>query len=124
MMRGLRGATTVNENSEQEILEHTKRLIEEMVHVNDVTPSMISHVFISVTDDINAVFPAKALRLIHGWTYVPVMCMREIDVPNSLEKCIRVMMVVHTNKNQDEIKHIFHNDAIKLRPDLIDKKEG
>lgn len=123
-MRGLRGATTVNENKEQEILQNTKELIEEMVQVNDVNVDMISHVFISVTNDINAVFPAKALRLIQGWTYVPVMCMREIDVPNSLEKCIRVMMVIHTDKKQHDMNHIFHNNAVKLRPDLLDQKEG
>lgn len=123
-MRGLRGATTVNENKEQEILEHTKQLIQDMVRENEVDVEMISHVFISVTSDINAVFPARALRLLEGWTYVPVMCMREIEVPNSLEKCIRVMMVIHTEKKQNEIKHIFHNQAVVLRPDLIDEKKG
>lgn len=119
MTRGLRGATTVINNDAGEMIENTKHLIAEMVEENDVKPENISHVFISVTGDLNAVFPAKALREFPGWTYVPVMCMQEIDVPNSLEKCIRIMMVLRTNKSQDELIHIYHNEAIKLRPDLL-----
>ncbi|HLS06613.1 MAG TPA: chorismate mutase [Bacillota bacterium] len=119
MTRGLRGATTVTKNEATEIIDHTKQLIAEMVDKNDVKPEHISHVFISVTNDLNDVFPAKALRKFSGWTYVPVMCMQEIDVPNSLEKCIRIMMVLRTDKNQDELIHIYHNEAIKLRPDLL-----
>lgn len=94
-----------------------------MIKKNNIRMESISHIFISTTEDINAVFPAKALREIPDSTHVPVMCMREMDVPNSLEKCIRVMMVINTNKNQKEIQHIFHNEAIQLRPDLI-KQEG
>lgn len=119
MTRGLRGATTVTKNDAAEIIQHTKQLIGEMIKTNDVQPENISHVFISVTNDLNDVFPAKALREFSGFIYVPVMCMQEIDVPNSLEKCIRIMMVLRTNKNQDELIHIYHNEAIKLRPDLL-----
>lgn len=122
MTRGIRGATTVTQNEESLILASTKLLIEEMIEKNDVDPQTVSHAFISVTKDINAGFPAKALRQLPGWSYVPVMCMKEIDVPNSLSKCIRVMMVVQTNKGQQEISHIFQNDAIQLRPDLINKE--
>ncbi|MBP2077862.1 chorismate mutase [Oceanobacillus polygoni] len=119
MTRGLRGATTVLENEENQMIENTRLLIEEMVAKNNVHPADISHVFISVTKDLNAGFPAKALRKVPGWTYVPVMCMAEIDVPNSLPKCIRVMMVVNTKKEQDQMEHVFHHDAVKLRPDLV-----
>lgn len=119
MTRGIRGATTVTENEASLISEATKLLIEEMIEKNNVEPQTVSHVFISVTNDINAGFPAKPLRQLPGWAYVPVMCMKEIDVPNSLEKCIRVMMVVRTDKKQQEINHIFQNEAVQLRPDLI-----
>lgn len=84
------------------MIENTRLLIEEMVAKNNVQPTDVSHVFISVTKDLNAGFPAKALREISGWTYVPVMCMAEIDVPNSLPKCIRVMMVVNTTEEQEK----------------------
>lgn len=121
-MRGFRGATTVLQNDEQDILEQTKILVEEMVKINHIEPDHISHVFFSVTNDLNAAFPAKSAREMPGWSHVPVMCMTEIDVPNSLPKCIRVMLVAKTDLKQDEVQHVFHNDAIKLRPDLVTKE--
>ncbi|PAV29494.1 chorismate mutase [Virgibacillus profundi] len=121
MTRGIRGATTVHENEEKLIINNTKLLVDEMVQKNNIMATDVSHVFISVTKDLNAAFPAKSLREIPGWTYVPVMCMAEIDVPGSLPACIRVMMVVNTTEEQKDVKHIFHNDAIKLRPDLVNR---
>ncbi|WP_042223593.1 chorismate mutase [Oceanobacillus manasiensis] len=121
MTRGIRGATTVKENEATTMIENTRRLIEEMVQTNNIVPEDISHVFISVTGDLNATFPAKGLRELPGYMYVPVMCMSEIDVPGSLTKCIRIMMVVNTQIDQSGINHIFHNEAIKLRPDLTEK---
>lgn len=122
MMRGFRGATTVKKNDEAAILLETEKLVKEMVLQNNIEPEHISHVLFSVTEDLNATFPAKASRELPGWKHVPVMCMREIDVPNSLPKCIRVMLVAKTNLEQTEIKHVFLNDAVKLRPDLVDEK--
>src|SRR5690625_6466370 len=122
MIRGVRGATTVTENTETQILTNTKALVEDMVAKNNITADTISLVFISVTKEINATFPAKSLRQIPNWTYVPVMCMTEIDVPNSLSHCIRVMIVVNTTTEEDKIQHVFHNEAIKLRPDIIQKR--
>lgn len=119
MTRGIRGATTVVNNDEGEMLEETKSLFLEMIKSNDVEAETVSHIFISVTSDLNATFPAKIIRSLEGWTHVPVMCMKEIDVPGSLEQCIRIMMVVNTDKKQEEIQHIFKNEAVKLRPDLI-----
>lgn len=119
MMRGIRGATTVHKNDAEEIIQETKRMIEEMAIKNDVMPEDIASVLISVTKDINATFPAKALRLIAGWKYVPVMCMPEIEVPGSLPLCIRVMMTVNTKLNQKEVQHVYLNDAVQLRPDLL-----
>lgn len=124
MTRGIRGATTIEKNEKEQIISRTKALIEEMTEKNQVHPEDISHIFISVTKDVNAGFPAKALRQLTGWTYVPVMCMKEIDVPGSLELCIRVMMVVNTEKQQQEIVHTFHHEAIKLRPDLLAERKG
>lgn len=121
LSRGIRGATTVKENNQEEIIHHTKQVLKEMIEENNVHPEDVSHVFISATSDLNAVFPAKALREFEGWTYVPVMCMAEIDVENSLELCIRIMMVVNTNRKQEKIIHIFHNEAVTLRPELVEK---
>jgi len=121
-MRGFRGATTISQNIEQDIMDETRQLVLEMVQQNNIEPTNISHVFFTVTDDINAAFPAKVARELPGWSHVPVMCMREIDVPNSLEKCIRVMLLAKTDLAQKEVIHIFLNDAVKLRPDLINEE--
>ncbi|KAB7708911.1 chorismate mutase [Bacillus aerolatus] len=118
MIRGIRGAITVTENTEKEMIDSTDRLIREMVQQNDIQPEDVCSVFISVTDDINAAFPAKALRRLEGWEYVPVMCMNEISVPGSLRQCIRVMMHVNTKVSQQEIHHIYLEEAVRLRPDL------
>lgn len=121
MIRGIRGATTVKHNQEEEMVQETKHMLEAMASKNNVKPEDIASVLISVTPDLNAAFPAKALRLIDGWKFVPVMCMPEIDVPGSLPKCIRVMMTVNTSQSQEQVEHIYLHEAVKLRPDLQDK---
>lgn len=122
MMRGVRGATTVSNNESEEIISHTQNLVEEMVAANQIKPEDITHVLISVTSELNADFPAKALRRLTGWTYVPVMCMQEIEVTGSLKKCIRVMMTINTEKDQKSVKHIYQHEAVRLRPDLHSKE--
>lgn len=119
MIRGVRGATTVKKNDENEILACTESLVSEMIALNRIVAEDVCSVLVSVTSDINATFPAKPIRELEGWNYVPVMCMQEIDVPGGLEKCIRVMMTVNTDKTQQEINHVYHNQAKKLRPDLL-----
>lgn len=116
--RGVRGATTVEKNASDDIISATKQVLEKMIMENDISPEDVAQVLITVTSDLNADFPAKALRLFPGWTYVPVMCANEIPVPNSLKKCIRIMMTINTNKSQTEIKHIYLGEAKKLRPEL------
>lgn len=118
MIRGMRGAITVQGNNETEVVEATELLLRKMIEENAIEADSVASVFISVTEDLTAAFPAKAMRLIEGWTFVPVMCMREIPVPSSISKCIRVMMHVNTNISQQEIKHVYLKEAISLRPDL------
>lgn len=119
MIRGIRGATTVNANDETEIIHHTRQLVLEMIEKNNVTAPDVSSVLVTVTADLTATFPAKPIRELSGWTYVPVMCMQEIDVPHGLARCIRIMMNVNTEIKQEEIHHIYHYEAKKLRPDLL-----
>jgi len=118
--RGVRGAITINENTESEILQATDRLLRKMIQENEIMPEQVASVFISVTDDITNAFPAKAMRTIEGWSYVPVMCMKEITVDSALQKCIRIMMHINTAKSQQEINHIYLEEAVSLRPDLIE----
>ncbi|WP_338451799.1 chorismate mutase [Niallia oryzisoli] len=122
MIRGVRGAITVLENTENEIMQATSRLLHKMIEKNEIAPENVASVFISVTDDITEAFPAKVLRSKEGWGFVPVMCMKEITVSNALEKCIRVMMHVNTAKSQQEINHIYLENAMILRPDLANSK--
>lgn len=119
MMRGIRGAITVSADEPEEILKETRTLIMEMVEQNNIEPDKVASVIISATTDISSAFPAKAVRTIEGWTFVPVMCTHEMAVPNSMPLCIRVMMHVNTEENQENIQHIYLNDAVKLRPDLV-----
>lgn len=118
MIRGVRGAVTVNKNCEVEILEATELVIRQMIQENNIVSEDVASVFISVTEELTAAFPAKAMRSIEGWKYVPVMCMSEIPVEGSLPNCIRVMMHVNTDAPQQNIRHIYLREAIKLRPDL------
>ncbi|MGG1618693.1 chorismate mutase [Paenibacillus sp. NRS-1782] len=121
--RGIRGATTVANNEENEILEATCLLLDEIVSYNGIQPEDISNVWITVTHDLNATFPAKAIRQLDGWDMVPLMCSLEIPVEGSLPKCIRLMVQVNTVKTQREIKHVYLNGAQALRPDLASQRK-
>ena len=122
MIRGVRGAITVNQDNEAEIIFATEKLLNQMIIENEIIPEDVASVFISVTDDVTSAFPAKAVRSLKGWTYVPVMCMKEISVSNSLTNCIRIMMHVNTTKVQHEINHVYLEGAEVLRPDLNPSK--
>lgn len=119
MFRGVRGAITIQEVTEQEVLQATERLFKQLISENKIEAEQVASVFISVTDDITTeAFPARAMRTMEGWEYVPVMCMKEIKVKGALEKCIRVMMHINTEKSQREIHHVYLEGAVVLRPDL------
>lgn len=117
-VRGLRGATTVERDDEQEVLQATKVLAHAMAHENNVCPEDIVSVLISTTRDVHSAFPAQAVRTMEGWKYVPVMCTHEMDVTGSMPLCIRILMHVNTETAQKEVVHIYQNEAKKLRPDL------
>lgn len=116
-VRGIRGAVTVEENMKDEILNKTAELLQAIIEKNSLDVEDIISAMFSVTDDVNADFPAVAARKL-GWIYTPLMCTREIPVPGSLQSCIRVLLHVNTERRQDEIVHVYLYDAKKLRPDL------
>lgn len=118
-VRGIRGATTVESNEEKQILEATSELLREIVAENEFGPEDIASVIVTVTGDITATFPARAIRQMPGWDLVPLMCALEIPVENSLPLCIRLMVLINTTKRQDEIRHIYLNEARILRPDIV-----
>ena len=117
-MRGIRGAVTVEHNSAEGIVSATKELLEAIIKENDLNPEDIACAFFTVTADLDAEFPASAAREM-GWKYVPLLCATEIDVPGRLGKCIRIMVLVNTEKSQKELKHIYLREAARLRVDLL-----
>lgn len=119
-VRGVRGAITVEKDTKEEVISATKLMLEEIISRNGLQPEDIASMLFTTTEDVSSVFPAQAVRQLEGegWTYVPLMCMREIPVPGSLPMCVRVIMHVNTDKTAQEIQHVFLRDAIKLRPDL------
>lgn len=117
-VRGIRGATTVTNNDRQEILDETLVLLKEIVERNQFEPEDISSIWITMTADLDAAFPALAIREMEGWNMVPLMCAVEASVQGSLQKCIRLMLHINTTKSQQEIKHVYLNEAKRLRPDL------
>ena len=99
--RGVRGAITVNANTKEEIQSATVELLNEMLAKNEIETKDISFAIFTLTSDLNADFPAKYARLNCGFNFVPMMCYQELDVPNSLKMCLRVLLNVNTNKTQE-----------------------
>lgn len=123
-MRGIRGATTVNADEKDEILAATRELLEAILASNpDLKTGDIASVIFTVTEDLASAFPAQAARDL-SWTLVPMMCAREIPVPGSLSRVIRVLIHWNTDLTQSEIKHVYLREAVKLRPDLSASKES
>lgn len=112
--KGIRGAITVDNNSVEDIKSATLELLTEMINQNNIEKENISHAIFTLTPDLNAEFPAKFARLDFNWDNIAMMCFHELDVPNSLPKCLRILIVVNTNENF-EPKFIYLKGASKLR---------
>jgi chorismate mutase len=117
MCRGVRGATTADANTREDILTASIQLMALLIRLNDIDPEDVSSAIFTVTRDLDAEFPALAARQL-GWSDVPLLCSYEIDVPGSLNRCIRVLVNWNTEKSQKEIVHAYIKQAKKLRPDL------
>jgi chorismate mutase len=113
--RGIRGATTVEHNKREAILAATTELLQLLIAKNELRPEDIASAIFTVTDDLNAEFPALAARYL-GWTEVALICTREIPVPGSLDMCIRILLHVNTARSAAEIEHVYIKGAINLRP--------
>jgi len=117
--RGIRGATTVADDQPDLILEATRELLETILKENPgMKPEDVGSAVFTVTEDLASTFPAQAARQM-GWSMVPMMCAREIPVPGSLPKAIRVLVHWNTDTPQHEVRHVYLRDAVRLRPDLV-----
>ena len=112
--KGIRGAITVEENTVESIKSATLELLKEMIEQNNITQEKISHAIFTLTNDLNAEFPAKFARLDFGWDKVAMMCFHELDVPNSIPMCLRILVVINCDDNF-EPKFVYLKGASGLR---------
>ena len=115
--RGIRGATTVENNTAEDILKASEELLQQIVDANGVKPEDVACAIFTTTPDLNAVFPATAARRM-GWSDIALLCSQEIDVPGSLKGCLRILILYNTKKRADEIVHVYTKGAADLRSDL------
>ncbi len=116
-LRALRGATTVEEDTPEQITERVQELLRELMSRNDLVEDDLVSVLFTATADVVSMFPATAARGI-GFGAVPLMCAQEIPVPGSMPRCIRLLAHVHTGRTRDELRHVYLHGAQVLRDDL------
>jgi chorismate mutase len=116
-VRAVRGAITVEEDRREAVLSATRRLLGEMLARNGLTPDDLISVILTATGDLRSAFPAEAARQA-GWTDVPLLDARELDVEAALPRCVRVLMHVQTDRPRSELRHVYLEGAAKLREDL------
>lgn len=114
--RGIRGATTAERNTAEDIQEATRELLAVLIEVNDIAVDDVVSVIFTTTPDLNATFPAVAARE-YGWDGVPLICSHEMNVPGMLDHVVRVLIHVNTEKPANEIRHIYLRRARDLRPE-------
>ena len=119
MIRGVRGATTVERNSRQAIIDATGELLREMIDANGICEDDVASILFTATPGLDAAYPAAAAREL-GWTRTALMGFQEADVVDGLEQCIRVLIHWNTDLPLDEIRHVFLREAVTLRPDLAE----
>ena len=117
MIRGVRGATTVKDNSPEAILTAAVELLEAMFERNGICEAEVASILFTTTPELTAAYPAKAARLL-GWTRTALMGFVEADVEGGLPMCIRVLVHWNTDKPIGEIRHVFLRGAVALRPDI------
>ena len=120
--RGIRGATTVDDNTREDTLAAAKELLQEMVQANGVQEEEVTCIFFTTTPDINRAFPAAAAREL-GLSQAPMLCGHEMNVPGSLPMCLRILILFNTEKGAEEIVHIYIKGARELRSGS-DNQEG
>ena len=113
-VRGVRGATTADGNTRDAILDATTELLEQLVDANEIQPDDLAAAIFTTTEDLNAEFPAVAARQI-GWRYVALLDGHEMKVPNALARCIRVLLLVNTDKGPRELVNVYLKGASDLR---------
>ncbi len=123
-LRGIRGATTVEQNTRADILEATEELLAEMIERNNIDADEVASVWFTTTPDLNAEFPAVAARLAFDWRNAALMCGHEMQVPGALPSCLRILLHVNTTLRQEQVEHVYLRGARVLRTDLTVNTES
>ncbi len=116
-VRAVRGATTIDVDSREQVVERTQELVRAVLERNAIDPDDIISILFTATDDVRSAFPAEAAREA-GLTHVPLMCARELDIVDGIERCIRIMVHVTTERAHDALRHPYLHGARQLRTDL------
>jgi chorismate mutase len=116
-VRALRGATTIDEDTVEQISDRVQTLVEAMLKENDVDKDDLISIVFTATDDVHAMFPATAARVV-GLGDVPLLCARELDIDGGTPRCIRVLMHLTTTRRRDQLHHVYLEGARTLRDDL------
>ena len=114
--RGVRGATTAEENTKEAIFAATRELFRQIVESNQIEETQVAAAFFTTTSDLNAAFPATAVRKM-GWENTALLCGHEMAVPDGLPRCIRVLILVNTDKGPHELVNVYLREAVNLRSD-------
>ena len=120
-VRGIRGAVQVASNRKELIHRGTQRMLRAIVRRNRVGLDDIAGVFLTATSDLDADFPAYGARAM-GWTTVPLLCARELEIPGGMPRVIRVLVLANSDRPQREIEHVYLGAAARLRPDWKKRK--
>jgi chorismate mutase len=116
MVRGVRGAITVEVNSPDLILAATHELLVALIEANHLQPEDVASVIFTTTPDLNTEYPAVAARAL-GWKDVALLCTHEMNVPHGLPRCIRILIHWNTDVSADRVRHVYLRQAVNLRPD-------
>ena len=121
LCRGIRGATTVDSNTKEDILNSAKELLQKMIDANGLQPENVACAIFTTTHDLNAEFPAAAARQL-GWAHPALLCAQEMNVPSSLQRCLRILILYNTEKSAEEIVHVYIKGATTLKGAASQKK--
>jgi len=119
--RGIRGATTVDKNTKEDILGAGKELLQKIIEANGLVPENVASAIFTTTPDLDAEFPAAAARQL-GWSHTALLCAQEMNVPGSLPKCLRILILYNTEKSAEEIVHVYIKGATTLKGASAKKK--
>lgn len=116
-VRAVRGATQLDVDEREHLLERVAELVKEVLHSNGLSDDDLISAIFTATPDIHSEFPAYAARLM-GMSDVPLMCAQELDIAGAMPRVIRLMAHVETELRRDQVTHVYLHGAAGLRRDL------